>query len=127
MKIEISNTKDKIIEQYYTLVNPLLGKNKLTPMEIKILSKLYLVYDSYKHLGEDVANSLVFHVNTRNKITETISKELKIKLSYNNYHGVLKVLRSKQVITFNSILYKCPIKDNKIDISIGLTILPNEE
>jgi hypothetical protein len=80
MKIEINNTRDKIIEQYYTLVNPLLGKDKLGPVEIKVLSKMALIYNTYQHLGDDAANLLLFTHKVENKLERLLLKTYKVLL-----------------------------------------------
>jgi hypothetical protein len=127
MKIEISNTRDKIIEQYYTLVNPFLGKNRLGPVEIKVLSKMALIYNTYQHLGEEAANLLLFHTQSRKQIREAVAKDLMSAFSRNSHEAILSRLRKKGLITKTKIVYLPPIKDNKISIDIKLSIVNNDE
>jgi len=121
-EINITNSKSKVIEQYYTLVNPLLGRNKLGPVQIKVLSKMALVYNSYLHLGEEAANMLLFSRKSGVEIRDAVSKDLGTVFNYDAYAVILYNLRKKGVITKNSILYLPPIKDNKIELSITLNI-----
>jgi len=127
MKIEINNTRDKIIEQYYTLVNPLLGKDKLGPVEIKVLSKMALIYNTYQHLGDDAANLLLFHTQSRKQIREAVAKDLQSAFSRNSHEAILSRLRKKNLITKTKILYLPPIKDNKVNVDIRLNIVNSDE
>jgi hypothetical protein len=126
IEIKIENSKSKVIEQYYTLVNPLLGKNKLGPVQLKVLSKMALVYNNYIHLGEEVANMLLFRKESSSQIREAVSKDLGTTFNSGAYSNILSGLRSKGFVTKTKILYLPPIKDNKIELSIKLTIKQDE-
>lgn len=126
IEIKIENSKAKVIEQYYTLVNPLLGKNKLGPVQLKVLSKMALVYNNYIHLGEEVANMLLFRKESSSQIRDAVSKDLGTTFNSGAYSNILSGLRSKGFITKTKILYLPPIKDNKIELSIKLTIKNDE-
>lgn len=123
-EINITNSKSKVIEQYYTLVNPLLGKNKLGPVEIKVISKMALVYNTYNHLGDIPANILLFSRQSGKDIRKAVSEELGTTFNHNSYGNILSRLRKKGVITFDKILYLPPLKDNKIELSINLIVKP---
>lgn len=126
IEIKIENSKAKVIEQYYTLVNPLLGKNKLGPVQLKVLAKMALVYNNYIHLGEEVANMLLFRKESSSQIRDAVSKDLGTTFNSGAYSNILSGLRSKGFITKTKILYLPPIKDNKIELSIKLTIKNDE-
>ncbi len=126
IEIKIENSKAKVIEQYYTLVNPLLGKNKLGPVQLKVLAKMALVYNNYIHLGEEVANMLLFRKESSSQIRDAVSKDLGTTFNSGAYSNILSGLRSKGFITKTKILYLPPIKDNKIELSIKLTIKQDE-
>ncbi len=126
IEIKIENSKAKVIEQYYTLVNPLLGKNKLGPVQLKVLAKMALVYNNYIHLGEEVANMLLFRKESSSQIRDAVSKDLSTTFNSGAYSNILSGLRSKGFITKTKILYLPPIKDNKIELSIKLTIKQDE-
>jgi|TARA_R110000868_G_scaffold140683_1_gene356574 hypothetical protein len=126
IEIKIDNSKSKVIEQYYTLVNPLLGKNKLGPVQLKVLAKMALVYNNYIHLGEDVANMLLFRKEASAQIREAVSKDLGTSFNSGAYSHILFGLRGRGFITKTKILYLPPIKDKKIEINIRLTIVEDE-
>ncbi len=126
IEIKIENSKAKVIEQYYTLVNPLLGKNKLGPVQLKVLSKMALVYNNYVHLGEEVANMLLFRKESSSQIRDAVSKDLGTTFNSGAYSNILSGLRSKGFITKTKLLYLPPIKDNKIELSIKLSIKQDE-
>lgn len=126
IEIKIENSKAKVIEQYYTLVNPLLGKNKLGPVQLKVLAKMALVYNNYIHLGEEVANMLLFRKESSSQIRDAVSKDLGTTFNSGAYSNILSGLRSKGFVTKTKILYLPPIKDNKIELSIKLTIKQDE-
>ncbi len=126
MKIEIKNSREQIIEQYYTLVNPLLGSKKLTKLEIKVISKMASVYLNYQHLGKDIANSLLFQRQTKKLVREAVAKDLNSAFVLNSLEVMLYNLRNKGLITFKEILYLPPLKDGKIEINFNLIVV-NEE
>lgn len=122
MIIPIKTNKDKILEQYLTLINPILGDKKLTNIEIKVLAKLLEAKQMYSRLGKDLCNKLVFHEDTKRKIREIISDELKVVYSVSSMNNVISALRKKGIIKGNSIEFAIPIKDDKIQLTFVLEV-----
>lgn len=120
MIIPIKTSKDKILEQYLTLINPILGDNKLTNIEIKVLAKLLEVKAMYSRLGKELCDRLVFHEDTKRKIREVIGEELKVVYSVSSMNNVISSLRKKGIIKGNSLEFAIPMKDDKIELTFVL-------
>jgi hypothetical protein len=122
IEIPISSSRDKIFEQYLYLINPILGKNKLTDLEMKVLSKMLQVFYLYSHLGVDSANAIVFHAETKKRIREVISKELGSIYSVQSFNNVIYKLKMKGMITADKLLISIPYKDGKIKLVFNLSV-----
>ena len=120
MIIPIKTNRDKILEQYLTLINPILGDKKLTNIEIKVLAKLLVAKAMYSKLGKDLCDRLVFHEDTKRKIREVIGEELKVVYSVSSMNNVISALRKKGIVKGNSIEFAVPIKDDKIELTFVL-------
>jgi hypothetical protein len=120
MIIPIKTNRDKILEQYLTLINPILGDKKLTNIEIKVLAKLLEAKAMYSKLGKDLCDRLVFHEDTKRKIREVIGEELKVVYSVSSMNNVISALRKKGIVKGNSIEFAVPIKDDKIELTFVL-------
>ena len=120
MIIPIKTNRDKILEQYLTLINPILGDKKLTNIEIKVLAKLLEAKAMYSKLGKDLCNKLVFHEDTKKKIREVIGEELKVVYSVSSMNNVISALRKKGIVKGNSIEFAIPIKEDKIELTFVL-------
>jgi hypothetical protein len=114
--IPIKSSKDKIIEQYLTIVNPILGSKKLSSIEIKVLSKLLEVKAMYEGLGEDLCNKLIFHQETKKRVRQVIGEELKSVFSVSSMNNVITSLRKKGIIEKTKLKFNLPIKDSKIQV-----------
>lgn len=122
MIIPIKTSRDKILEQYLTLINPILGTNRLTNIEIKVLSKLLQAKFTYEKLGKDLCNKLVFHEETKKQIRQVISEEIKSVYSVSSMNNAILSLRKKGLIVGNDIQIAIPIKDNKIKLEFLLEV-----
>lgn len=122
MIIPIKTSKDKILEQYLTLINPILGDKKLTNIEIKVLAKLLEVKAIYEKLGKDLCNKIIFHEDTKKKIREIIGQELQIVYSVSSMNNVISSLRKKGIINGLDLQLAIPIKDNKIKLEFLLEV-----
>jgi hypothetical protein len=123
MEIKIKTNSDKIYEQYLTLINPLLSKDKrLTEFEIKVLSKMYQIYYKYLHLGEKLAMSIVFHQETKLRIRQVIGRETTSAFTKYSMNTIIWKIRNKGYIKDDKLTHIIPIKDNKIDLNFILTI-----
>lgn len=122
MIIPIKTSRDKILEQYLTLINPILGTNRLTNIEIKVLSKLLQAKFTYEKLGKDLCNKLVFHEETKKQIRQVISEEIKSVYSVSSMNNAILSLRKKGLIVGTDIQIAIPIKDNKIKLEFLLEV-----
>lgn len=100
MKLDIETTKEKIFKQYLVIVNPILGKAKLSNTEIEILSRLLLIDYLYRHLNENERNLLIFHTKTRNQILLDISKT-NPNFSKAVFNNTIATLKKKEIILSN--------------------------
>jgi hypothetical protein len=122
LTIPIVSTKDKIFEQYLTIVNPIFGKNRLSKIEIKVLAKLLQVKSLYDRLGPELCNQIIFHTETKKRICDAISKELNCIYSNYSLNNVLRSLRKKDIIKDNKIELAIPMKDGRINILFNLSV-----
>lgn len=98
MVINIPTDKNKIFKQYLNIINPILGKNKLTTSEIEVFSKFLLIKSLYNNLSEEDIQTICFHADTKKKIRENIKEESKINLSEASFNNILLSLRKKGFI-----------------------------
>lgn len=113
----IKTTEEDIFEQYLHLVNPILGANKMKPIEIQVLAKLLLIDYMYKHLPQEDRNIILFDKETKIKIRLSL-----LNMSEASFNNIMMKLRKKKLITKEKILLKVPIKDNKITINYTLEL-----
>lgn len=123
MVINIPTTKQNIFKQYLHILNPVLGKNKLTPTEIEVMSKFLLIQSLYPHLTEEQLGLIALHPQTRKKIRVSIKEESKLEISANTFNNILLTLRKKQFIEKSLIKHKPMInKDGNITITFNLNL-----
>ena len=122
MIIPIKTDKDKIFERYLQVINPVLGKSKLSEIDIKVLSKILQIQCMYTHLGNDACNAIIFNKDTKKRIREVISKELIVTFTESSYNNALMRLRKKGFLKLDTVVHKAPYKDKKIVITYNLEI-----
>jgi len=122
LEIPINTTKDKIFEQYLYIINPVLNKNKLTDIEVKVLAKLLYVYHMYISLGREKANMIVFNAETKKRIRTAVSSELGSIFSVNSFNNSISKLKKKGMIKDNTILIRVPYNEGEIKIGFKLKI-----
>lgn len=123
MIIQVPSKKDIIYKQYLTLLNPILGKNKLTSTEIEVFSRLLLIKSTYTDLSTEVLKTLIFHADTKKRIREAILEESKIILSEASFNNIIYSLRKKNFIKDNEIVFNVPAIDNSsIEIIFKLVL-----
>lgn len=117
MRLNLDTTKEKIFKQYLTIINPLLGKSKLSNTEVEVLSRLLLVDYMYRHLPEEERNLLIFHTRTRSNILLDIAKE-NPNFSKAVLHNTITTLKKKGIIQGNKrelkLVFNNAIADWKI-------------
>lgn len=120
---KIDTNEELVYEQYFTLVNPLFGKNKLSKTEIKVLSKFYQVYFRYKHLGDKLVNELLFHQETRLRIRQSVGRDLNTEFSKYSMNNIVYWLKRKGFISKkNELVHVIPMKNNIIDINLRFKV-----
>lgn len=116
MDIKINTDRDKVYKQYLSLLNPVLGPNKLDPTEIEVLSNILYIDWLYKHLSKEQRDKIIFNPVTKAKITTLLGIS---KAQFNN--NMLR-LRRKKFITKKSLILKVEEIDNKLTINYTLEI-----
>lgn len=109
-------TKDKRdrIEKYLEV---LYKFHKLTDKEIQLLVELIIIYtDLRDNHGEEIATTLLFHVDNKNKIRKNLNN-----MNSSVFHNYLSYLRKKAVIKGKSInpVFIPPVEDFKLIISFS--------
>jgi hypothetical protein len=123
MNINIGTNRDLIFKQYLSIINTLLPKDKkLSEIEMRVFSRMLQVYYMYLYLGENQANTLVFHKEIKKRIREAIGVELGSIYSQYSFNNVLTSLRRKGFIEGTSIKHKVPYGKKGININISLEI-----
>lgn len=123
MVINIPTDKSKIFKQYLNIVNPILGKKKLTSTEIEVFSKLLLIKYLYSNLDEETIQTICFHSDTKKKIRESIKEESNIVLSEASFNNVILSLRKKEFI-INKLIKDIPsYTDKGISITFNLNLV----
>ena len=122
MIINIPTTEDLIYKQYLTILNSILVDSKLSPIEIEVLSNLLTVNTMYQHKGEDIANKITFHTETKIRIRTKISEDLKSVFSVQSFNNVMKKLRDKGFITTTEIKHKVPFNTDGVTIVFNLNL-----
>jgi hypothetical protein len=123
MIIQVPSKKDIIYKQYLTLLNPILGKNKLTSTEIEVFSRLLLIKSMYSNLNIEVLKTLIFHADTKKRIRQSILEDSKIILSEASFNNIIYSLRKKNFIKDNEITYNTPaIENGSIEVTFKLVL-----
>jgi hypothetical protein len=126
--VKINSNEELIYEQYFSLVNPLFGKNKLSKTEIKVLSKFYQVYFRYHHLGEKIVKDLLFHSETRLRIRQAVGRDLNTTFSKYSMNNTVYWLRRKGFISKgNELVHRIPMKSKTIDVNIRFKLVDNDK
>lgn len=99
------------------IVNPTLGPNKLKPIEIDVLAKMFYIDYLYKNLKKEDRDKIIFHKETSKKIRESLSN-----MSEASYNNIKMKLRKKGMINSGGLLVRPPLKDNTIEINYKLTL-----
>lgn len=113
----IKTTEENIFEQYLTLINPILGANKLKPIEISVLAKLLYIDYKYKHLSQADRDTIIFAKETKIRIRLSL-----LNMSEASFNNIMMKLRQKKLITKEKLLLKVPIKDGEININYKLKL-----
>lgn len=113
----ISTTEEQIFDQYLTLINPILGSNKMKPIELQVLAKLLYIDYKYKHLSQVDRNTILFAKETKMKIRLSL-----LNMSEASFNNIMMKLRQKKLITREKLLLKVPIKDGEININYKLKL-----
>jgi hypothetical protein len=122
MIINIPTTEELIYKQYLTILNSILVDSKLSPIEIEVLSNLLTVNTMYQHRGEDVANKITFHQETKIRIRTKISEDLKSVFSVQSFNNIMMKLRKKGFITTTEIKHKIPFTKGGVTIIFNLNL-----
>lgn len=122
MIINIPTTEELIYKQYLTILNSILVDSKLSPIEIEVLSNLLTVNTMYQHRGEDVANKITFHQETKIRIRTKISEDLKSVFSVQSFNNIMMKLRKKGFITTTEIKHKIPFTKDGVNIVFNLKL-----
>lgn len=113
----ITTTEEQIFEQYLTLINPILGNNKMKPIELQVLAKLLYIDYKYRHLSQADRNTILFAKETKIKIRLSL-----LNMSEASFNNIMMKLRQKKLVTKEKLLLKVPIKDGEININYKLKL-----
>lgn len=118
MTVQINTNEELIFKQYLVIMNSLISsKKKLTELEIEVLSKFLYIDYLYKDLPKDKRDLILFNKITKDKIRTEIHN-----ISTHSLNNALSKLRSKGMISINSLLVRTPIKNNQIELTFKLEI-----
>lgn len=117
MDIKINTDRDKVYKQYLSLLNPVLGPNKLDPTEMEILSNILYIDWLYKHLSKEQRDKIIFNTVTKTKIASLLN------ISKGQFNNNMLRLRRKKFISKTSLLFKIEEVDNKLNINYTLNII----
>jgi hypothetical protein len=66
--ITINTTEDFFYKEYFTLLNPILGVNKLSPQEIELFAELCKLNHKYSSIPLEERNLIIFNTINYKKI-----------------------------------------------------------
>lgn len=122
MLINIPTKADLIFNQYLTIMNTLLSKDKkLTNIEIEVLAKMLYINYLYKSLEKDKRDIIIFHKETKLKIRQSL-----YNMSVNSFKNILVKLRKKGFIDYNKLKITVPLENDTIDLQFKLKINASE-
>lgn len=115
----------KALRQYLSLVNPILGKTRLTPQEIEVLGSYLYVDYLHRDLPLDTRNAITFSKDTKDKIIR------RLKTTKDAFNNVLSSLYRKNYISKNKkLIVRIPLstdKEGNVSINISYSIRLNNE
>jgi len=125
MIVNIPTTKDRLFKQYLTILNSVLTKNqKLTILEIEVMSKFLFIKDLYNRLGSELSNKICFHKETKKRIIISIKEESNIQISINSLNNIILSLRKKGFLKERRVEH-IPVftKEGNIELVFNLNLV----
>ena len=122
MVINIPTNQDLVYKQYLTILNSILADSKLSPLEIDVLASLLFIHNLYISKGQEAANKITFHKETKSRIRQKISQDLKSVFSVQSFNNTMMKLRNKGFITDKTIKHKVPFTKTGVTIIFNLNL-----